>query len=185
MNFERGLDPKEIVGIGLSAESISITSLSANVVLQWYKSNKRKDLNVKLKKRWFIPMKTTLKLLKNEKISSMNLFLCFYARTTDSYDMPKIGNFFGSIGVWGRIRRVIRRVHKGKSTAEITFSNSSNWMIETYGDASNSYSRVKFAFKTDDVVKASDLKNNDKEIKGIIHKGNIYPIKEGNKELTV
>lgn len=185
MKFERNQDPKEAVGIGLSAESISITGLSASVALQWYKSDRRRDMDVKLKKRWFIPMKTALKLLEKEKISSMGLFLLFYARTTKSYDMPKIGNLFGSIGIWGKVRRRIRRVRRGKSSAEITFTDSQNWRMETLGDASRSYSRVKFAIKTDDVEKASKLKNDDKEIKGIIHRGNIYPIREGNNELTV
>jgi hypothetical protein len=185
MNFERGKDPKESIGIGLAAESISITSLSANVSLQWYKSDRRRSMDVKLKKRWFIPMKTALKLLQKEKISSMNLSLCFYARTTEGWDMPKMGNFFGSIGVWGRIRRKTRKVLRGKSSAEISFTPSGAWRMKTLGDSSDSYSLVSFAIKTEDVVKAEDLKNNDKEIKGVIYKGDIYPIKPGDKELIV
>jgi hypothetical protein len=58
MNFERNKNPKESMGIGLEADSVSVEKITGKIQLNWTKkAYYPKSEKFKIRKRWFIPKK--------------------------------------------------------------------------------------------------------------------------------
>lgn len=182
MQFERGKDSKDAMGIGLTRESIGITGLTGNIDIRFYQNNgNSKTIDAVLKKRWYVPLRAVLFLLKKDSISFRLLRLFFYARHNSIADA--ITSWFESFGICVQTRRLIRKANGKKKSAKIEL-NDSGWSMEK-GRSSNSYADLKFSFQTDDVKKAEKLKSEGKNIEGVMYKGKVYPLGKNIKHLKV
>ena len=182
MNFERGKDPKEALGIGLMGESLTITGIGGKIEVSRRNNNgNTKRTSGVLIKRWFIPLKFILFLLRRDRISSRLLSLFFYLRSDDC--SPGLTRLFESLGLGMVVRGSIRKIRREGRYSKIDF-NSSGWRLEELGDK-HSHSQVSFSIKTSDVEKAAKLNTDGKEIKGVIYNGRAYSLGKNVKELTL
>jgi len=182
MNFERGKDPKESLGIGLMGESLTITGIEGNISIERRKtSGNTKRTKSVLLKRWFMPLRFVLFLLKRDRISSRLIQIFFYFRTDDC--SPGIQRLFESMGLGMIVRSNIRKIRRQKRYTKIDF-NSNGWRLNEIGDR-DSNSIVSFSIKTTDVEKAAKLHEENKDLKGVIHHGRAYLLGKNIKELTV
>ena len=182
MNFERGRDPKESLGIGLMGESLTITGIEGSISIERRKNNgnTRRTRGILLK-RWFIPMRFVLFLLKRSKISSRLIQIFFYFRDADC--SPGGQRILESFGLGMKVRSNIRKIRRQKRYAKINF-NSNGWRLDEIGDRDSS-STVTFSIKTSDMEKAAKLHEENKDLKGVIYRGRTYPLGENIKILTV
>jgi hypothetical protein len=179
MNFKRGQGVKESLDIGIEKDSVSLRRISGKLYLRWAKSNSNyNDLNCVLERRWFIPMKKVLPLLNQDSVSIRDLRRYFYIRPSRSLDFTDI---FEIIFLWGSAKRAFKKIIKIKSYIEMDMTYGRYEMIDSDNDSITGFS---FKIQSEDTQKIIGIDRRE-GLKGLIYKGKTYPIKMGEKQLTL
>jgi hypothetical protein len=179
MNFERNISPKVTMGIGLEADSVPVEKIYGRIYLKWNIKNYYQSEVFNLKQRWFISKKWILPLLGGYQIKVWKLRLLFRAKVENGDIEKAFKVVFPWLFILGKTKKIRR--HRPRTIINL----SAKWDISTerYHDE---ISRVSFTITTNDLKRVEDISERNKrdaEIKGAIHRGKIYPIKHGNKEL--
>lgn len=176
MNFERGKDPQESIGIGIKKNSIPMENLYlfSRVTYRNAQGFYNGPFNFNFKKRKWVSMKKILPLLNNETLSLNELIKYFRIAegVSDYIIISKILDWILLYKIYIQIKR--------KPGARVILSDSWTYKEKSYNEEND----ITLSFIIDsDLDKVEDIKSRGDDIQGVIWKENVYPILLGDKKI--
>lgn len=168
MNFERGQDPKEAMGVGLKKDAIEIINLGITLRASSNTGESNTDVNeisVKLRKR--AKLEDILPFLGMDTIPSSDFF---------KYLIPKEkAKNKNRRSLIREFKRLAKNSFMSSNIGRITIGE---YQHPQYGSIKNSnFSKVVVIFEIDtSEEEMSEVKQGEKKMKGVIYKGQVYPV---------
>lgn len=181
MEFQRGVDVKESIGIGLEKDSVSVKDIRGRLIIRWRENTTALRLEIVFRKRKYISLSKILPLLNEDQIPLSKLRL--YFKAYKGYRMYEELNKDGSFGLWRKARQALKKNQKNTQYAQLELTNSGSYEVIGH-ESDNERPKMTFGIQTEDVEKIQkNVKRDITNIKGLKYNGKIYPVKLGTKEI--